>query len=126
MNTPRHTILLIDDNPLLTDVYKRALEQHAIEVYVTHDGSQGLVMAQEIKPDLVLLDLRIHQMSGLTMLKNIRNSDAIKDLPVIIFTMSKNDDDEAEARSLGVTDYFHKDQTSVDDLVESIFTILKK
>jgi len=79
-------ILIIEDDPLIADVYSQKLRAEGFAVDVAADGRAGLEMFHERKVDLVLLDLLLPQISGVQLLKQIRSEFGPQELPVLAFT----------------------------------------
>jgi two-component system response regulator len=114
------TILLIEDNPDDEALTIRALEKNKIknEVFVARDGAEALDYlfgraAHEgrdvrVLPQLVLLDLNLPKVDGLTVLRTIRADERTRRLPVVILTSSKEDRDLLEGYDLGANSYVRK------------------
>lgn len=79
-------ILIIEDDPLIADVYSQKLREQGFAVNVAADGRAGLEMVHEQKVDLVLLDLLLPQIDGVQLLKQIRSEFGPQELPVLAFT----------------------------------------
>jgi CheY-like chemotaxis protein len=77
---------LIDDDPVVTTMYGKMLREQGYEVEVAGDGEQGLQAVRKELPDVVLLDLDMPKVSGISWLKTIRNRQRSKSLPVVILT----------------------------------------
>lgn len=79
-------ILLVEDDPILLNMYqtKLAMQQYAVVTAV--DGDEGLQLALSKHPDLILLDIAMPKMDGLTMMENLRKDDWGKTVPIIILT----------------------------------------
>lgn len=87
------------------------------------DGVEGLSVAQERQPDLILLDIKMPNMSGFEMLKKLRGDGAWgAKVPVIFFTNIEpsSDDELADIEALGPADYVIKSNTDLDDIVEKV------
>ena len=114
------TILLVEDNPDDELLAIRALKQNKImnEVVVARDGAEALdylfgTGAYEgrdtsVMPQVILLDLKLPKISGLEVLKRLRNDDRTKLLPVVVLTSSKEDRDLNESYRLGANSYIRK------------------
>jgi DNA-binding response OmpR family regulator len=89
-------IVLVEDDVTLADMYKLKLELDGNECSVAYDGLRGLALIKEKKPDLVLLDIMLPEMSGAEVLQQVRESDWGKDTKVIMLTNIS----EAEAPEL--------------------------
>jgi DNA-binding response OmpR family regulator len=108
----KKSILLIDDNPLLTRAFEGVLTDMGLSVSVAHSGIEGLQLIRDIKPDIVFVDLRMHDMSGFDVLTEAQK---IENKPeIIVLTVSQNEDDRNRALELGATDYWIKSDASVD------------
>lgn len=79
-------LLLIDDDKILLDMYQKLLLNHGYEVHTAMDGEDGLKKALVDHPDIILLDIRMPKMDGMTMLKHLREDEWGKDAKVIILT----------------------------------------
>lgn len=87
-------ILLVEDDQELVQMYKKKLEIEGYETSTAADGEEGLKAAHEKKPDLILLDIAMPKMDGITMMKKLRTQEPWgKTVPIIILTnMSLSDD----------------------------------
>ncbi|MFT3694347.1 MAG: sigma-54 dependent transcriptional regulator [Kofleriaceae bacterium] len=100
-------VLLIDDDPFLVPRQVRhTFQQPDFEVVVATDGASGLARVREARPDVILLDLRLPDRSGLEVYNEIRTIDAR--IPVIFVTMAKTADTAIEAMKIGAFDYLYK------------------
>lgn len=101
-------ILVVEDNPdnriLITDV----LASMSFEVLVADDGSQGVSMAQENVPDLILMDLSLPVKDGWTAAAEIKNDEALKHIPIIALTAHAMVGDREKAIKAGCDDYISK------------------
>ena len=116
-------ILVVDDEMMLVDFLKIRLEDSGYVVDTASDGTEGLVKAETMRPDLIILDIFMKPMDGYTMLKDLRKDEKTKDIPVIILTASGKKRELFEAE--GISDYIIKPFES-DDFVARVDRILKK
>lgn len=114
-------ILVVDDEVILVDFIKIRLEDNGYSVTTANDGFDGLLRAEEMRPDLIILDISMEPMDGYTMLKRIRQNDKIKDTRVIMLTASGKKKEMFEAE--GISDYITKPFDTEDFLsrVEKAF-----
>lgn len=116
-------VLIIDDHALFRVGLQGLLEQRGIEVIAAvAEGLEGLVLADELQPDIILLDLRMPDMSGLEVLQEARER-AIK-IPVVMLTTSNEEQDLVEALRNGAQGYLLKDMEP-DELVSALRDIEK-
>lgn len=117
-------ITLIDDNPIITDAYREALVHHGFEVEVAHTGTEGINLVRQSKPDIVLLDILLHDLDGLAVLEQFKKDPETASIPVFIVTMDDHKVTQSRALSLGAHAYYHKDNLSIDSLAEHIHSLI--
>jgi len=102
-------ILVADDEPHIGRIIKMKLEQGPFRVSLAYDGQEALdFVNSEEKVDLVLLDLMMPKLSGLDVLKRIREQERFKSLPCIILTAGGDAKHERDALALGATQFLTK------------------
>lgn len=112
-------ILVVEDDASLALALVDALGREGFEVHQARNGRLGLSRALEIKPDLILLDLLMPEIDGITMLKTLRADDWGKKVPVIILTNVSEMSTIAEAIKLA-PDYIVKANWRIDQVVERV------
>ncbi len=108
-NKNKTTVLVVDDEQIICDLFKTVLSHAGYEVFTASTGRDGLVQFQRRRPQLTLLDLRMPEMNGIEVLKDIRKLDPQAN--VMILTAWASDALERQARQLGVTDFLSKRMT---------------
>ncbi|MFH1189093.1 MAG: response regulator [Candidatus Omnitrophota bacterium] len=101
-------ILIIDDEPDLVRVIEFKLEKAGYAVSSADNGGDGLKMAQNSRPDLILLDIRLPVMDGYEVCGAIKNNPDLKNIPVIFLTASANNTVAEKTKELGADDYLVK------------------
>lgn len=101
-------ILLIDDTAVLAKSIADLLEMEGFTVQVCHTGSQALLFLRDNLVDLVVSDLRMPEMDGLELTKRIRNTERLKNIPVIIITADTNKENEKLSKDAGANLLLHK------------------
>ncbi len=118
-------ILVVDDEKDLRDTLKSALESEGYDVITAENGLMGLVMAQEKKPDLILLDISMPVMDGFTVLFKLKQNSATKEIPVIILTGQYVDEGNLERGfNLGAVEYLYK-PIRFTELVARVKSVLR-
>lgn len=113
-------ILVVEDEPSLRKLIKTNLAASGYEVVTADDGEEGLSLAQEIKPDLILLDIRMPGMSGWDVLIALKTNPKVKKVPVIIMTASvPEESEEYKMRSMRAAGYLVK-PFGVDVLLDKV------
>lgn len=116
------TILLVEDEEALADSVRYALELEGFAVEVAGSGRKGLEMARRIKPDLVLLDVMLPEMSGLDVCREIRR---FSSSPIVMLTARSSETDTVLGLELGADDYMTK-PFSMRELVARIRANLRR
>ena len=119
-------ILFVEDEPTLQKAVGEILGQEGFEVLAALDGEAGLELIKKEKPDLILLDLILPKKDGFTVLKEIKEDENLKDIPVIVLTNLEGMGDVEKAMSLGATTYLVKANYELDDVVAKIKKTLKE
>ena len=101
-----HRILVIDDDPTVTSVLKRGLAYEGFAVDTAGTGSQGLAVARDHAPDLVILDIMMPGMDGYEVLRRLRSAD--EDIPVMMLTARDGPADQVQGLEGGADDYVVK------------------
>ena len=127
MDIQHKKILIVEDEAALAMVLKDKLSREGFSVLSAKDGVEGLRMAQKQAPDLVLLDIVMPSMDGVTMLKKLRADPKTENLPVIIISNLSEIEritDILQAKK-GVIEHIVKSHWSLDGLVKKIKDTLK-
>lgn len=119
----KHLLLLIDDNALLTGLYKAALEKEGYLVVFAHDGASGIALAREKKPDGIILDLLMPGMDGFEVLKELKKDDATKDIKTIVLTTLVKPEELERAKQLGAVECIVKSEARLADIVARVHAL---
>ena len=101
-------ILIIEDNRNNLSLLKDLLSFHGYEIAVASDGQEGVRLALELKPDLILMDLRMPLMNGYEATKQIKSTEKGLSTPIIALTASAFDEDKKKAKLYGLQGYIRK------------------
>lgn len=119
-------IAIIEDELAIAEMYQLKLKQEGFSVQIAENGQAGLVMCEQMKPDLILLDLMMPIMSGPQMLEKMRATDWGKDIPVIIITNLGQDQIAIDFKKLKVSAYIIKALYTPKQLLEEVKSTLSK
>lgn len=123
---PRGSILVVDDEPTITEVVSRYLERAGYAVRVAGDGPEALRLAAESRPDLVVLDLMLPGMDGLEVMRRIREpANGGRRVSVILLTAKGDPGDRILGLRLGADDYVAK-PFSPAELVARVDAVLRR
>lgn len=112
-------ILIVEDNELNMKLFHDLLEVHGYETLQTKDGREALQLAREHRPDLILMDIQLPEVSGLEVTKWIKEDDRLKAIPVIAVTAFAMKGDEEKIREGGCEAYIAK-PISVQNFLETV------
>jgi len=101
-------ILVVEDDPDIRQLLWRYLEKEKYQVLIAKDGEEGLEQAEKNRPDLVILDLMLPRQDGLSVLRELRKSEATASVPVLILTAKGDEADRIVGLELGADDYVTK------------------
>ena len=118
-------ILIIDDEIHIVELIRFNLETSGYEVDIAYDGLDGYLKIKENAPQLVLLDWMLPNISGIDMLKKIRNDKSLSDIPVIMLTAKNMESDKIEGLELGADDYITK-PFSIKELLARVSSVLRR
>jgi two-component system cell cycle response regulator DivK len=110
------TILVVEDNELNMKLFHDLLKAHGYNILQTREGLEALKLARQHKPDLILMDIRLPDVSGLEVTKWIKDNDALKAIPIIAVTSFAMKGDEEKFRSGGFDAYVAKPIFATDFL----------
>ena len=96
-------IAIIEDDQAIAQMYRIKFEAEGYEVETAENGKLGLALAEEMKPDIILLDLMMPEMNGDEMLAKMRKTDWGKDIKVVILTNMGEQEIPDEVKKLGVS-----------------------
>ncbi|MDX9859268.1 MAG: response regulator [candidate division Zixibacteria bacterium] len=126
MDPTNATILLIEDDPTLIEMYQLKFRLSGLKLLVATGGYNGLDMVKKGKPDLVLLDIRMDDLDGFEVLKRMKADPALKDIPVYLLTNMGEKDSAEKGKQLGAEAYVMKAKLTPQDVVDMVSLRLKK
>jgi len=119
-------ILFIEDESALQKTFRDVLEKEGYEMISALDGESGLRLAKTQKPDLILLDLILPKKDGFDVLKELKENEATKEIPVIVLTNLEEIESIEKAIELGATTYLVKAQYTLEEVIQKVKKALEK
>ena len=123
-NANRNRILVVEDNQLSSKLLKQLLTAHGYEVLESPEGLQALDLARDEQPDLILMDIRLPDISGLELTRLIKQDDQTKTIPIIAITDLASPEDEKKGVESGCDAYTPK-PINLGNLLRTIESFLK-
>jgi DNA-binding response OmpR family regulator len=120
------TILIIEDDKFLRELIARKLIKEGFKIEEAIDGEEGLKKTEEIKPNLILLDLILPGLDGFEVLAKIKDDPKTSSIPVVILSNLGQKDEVEKGLKLGAVDFLVKAHFTPEEIVEKIKTVLVK
>lgn len=123
-NTPgnahdRRLVLIVEDNELNMKLFHDLLEAHGYAIIGTRDGMEAIKLVREHRPQLILMDIQLPEVSGLEVIKWLKEDEDLRAIPVIAVTAFAMKGDEEKIRRAGCEDYVSK-PIAVTKFVETV------
>ncbi|MBO6825780.1 MAG: response regulator [Sneathiella sp.] len=115
----RKRVLIVEDNELNMKLFHDLLEAHGYDTLQTTDGMKALTIAREEKPDLILMDIQLPEVSGLEVTKWIKEDENLREIPVVAVTAFAMKGDEEKIREGGCEAYVAK-PISVENFIKTV------
>ncbi len=119
MNGVAKTVLVVEDNDLNMKLFHDLLEAHGYNILQTKDGMEALQLARQHRPDLILMDIQLPEVSGLEVTKWLKEDDSLKSIPVVAVTAFAMKGDEEKIREGGCEAYIAK-PISVTNFLQTV------
>lgn len=113
-------MLLVEDDQSVLEMYRLKLELDGYHVSTAADGEDGLRKAEELRPDIIFLDIRLPKVDGFEVLRRLRSQEKTREIPVIILSNYGEDDLVARGLRLGAHEYLIKARTTPSSLSQGI------
>jgi CheY-like chemotaxis protein len=104
----RSAVLVVDDEVPYTGVLQEILNSYGLNAVISHRAEHALAILESLQPRLILLDMMLPEMDGLTMLRNIRGREGFRNTPVIMVSAKVLPDEKKSAFSAGATGFLAK------------------
>lgn len=113
-------IAIIEDDQVISQMYRMKFEADGFEVEAAENGKLGIELVKKMKPDIILLDMQMPEMNGDEALENIRKTDAGKDVIVMVLTNLGEEEAPKNLRALGIHSYIVKAELTPRQVVERV------
>lgn len=125
MGKKNKKVLVVEDDPMISSMYKTKFEVDGFDVFIADNGVIGLELAKKEKPDIIVLDVILPQLDGFSVLEKIKQDKTIKDTPVIMLTNLGTEEDKAKGEKMGALDYLVKASLTPGEVSKKIKQALK-
>ncbi|MCF3935517.1 response regulator [Acuticoccus sp. M5D2P5] len=120
-----HRVLIVEDNELNMKLFHDLLEASGMDILQTRNGIDALEVAKRERPDLIVMDIQLPEMSGLEVTERIKSDPDLRPIPVIAVTAFAMKGDEERIRAAGCEAYLSK-PISIDRFISTVKSFLPK
>lgn len=120
MADQKQLVLIIEDDITLAKMYVEKLNIEGFKTLVAHDGDEGLKLALEKSPNVVLLDIMLPKRPGLELVQKLRENEKGKNMPIIALSNLTERTEADKAKALGVKEYLAKAMHTPEEIVEKV------
>ncbi len=117
-------VLIVEDNDLNQKLFVDLLEAHGFVTVHTRDGNEVVELAQKEQPNLIIMDIQLPNISGIDVIKQIKKTPVIKNIPILAVTAFAMQDDEEQILATGCEGYLAK-PISIEPFIETVKHYLK-
>ncbi|OGY90258.1 MAG: hypothetical protein A3B30_00835 [Candidatus Komeilibacteria bacterium RIFCSPLOWO2_01_FULL_52_15] len=118
-------ILIVEDEEMLSTMYKVKFENDGYEVFSATNGADGIEMAKKEGPKIILLDIIMPKIDGFAVLKKLKEDPKTKPIPVILLTNLGQDEDITRGKELGAVGYLIKANNTPSEVVTKVQQYIK-
>lgn len=119
------TVLIVEDEAALTTLLRYNLEREGYRVFTAHDGEEALIVADEAKPDLVILDWMLPHLSGIEVCRRLRARADMRNVPIVMLTARGEEPDRIRGLDTGADDYITK-PFSMTELLARLRAVMRR
>jgi two-component system alkaline phosphatase synthesis response regulator PhoP len=124
-NTTNTKILVIDDHPFFGNNLKYKLKIHGFDVFMAGNGMEGIILAKQLKPDIILIDYIMPQMDGIETCQRLKKDNDLKDASLIMYTSEAYSEVIAKAIKAGAVDFMTK-TLPLEKILEKLNKIMEQ
>jgi len=125
MNEIKKKILVIEDDEMISSMYKTKFEDNGYIVFTANNGVEGLEIAKRERPDIIMLDIILPQLDGFSVLKELKENSETKEVPVVMLTNLGTEEDKEKGDRLGAAGYLVKANLTPAEVSKEIKKYLK-
>lgn len=113
-------VLIVEDDPFYSSIYKTKVEKEGINAKIVHDGDEAIKVAKEQSPALIVLDLIMPGKDGFQTLQELKADPVLKDVKVLVLSNLSQDEDIKRVMNLGAAEYLIKSNIPIQELIQKI------
>ena len=122
----KQKVCIVEDDPMIQEMYKLKLEENGFEVFLASDGEEGLNLIGKEVPDIALVDISLPQMNGIDLMRNLKGDKDLSRIPLVVITNLNDEKTLKDAGDLDVKFYLVKSLFTPKDVVRIVKEVLEK
>ncbi len=122
----KKTILLVEDDVFVSDIYQTKISSEGYEVILAENGLEAIKKLEKSIPDLILLDIIMPYMDGMETLRKIKSEEKWKKIPIILLTNLSDKEKIEETLGVGADDFLIKSHFTPSEVISKVNMLLKK
>jgi len=122
----KKTILLVEDDVFVSDIYQTKISSEGYEVILAENGLEAIKKLEKSIPDLILLDIIMPYMDGMETLRKIKSEEKWIKIPIILLTNLSDKEKIEEALGVGADDFLIKSHFTPSEVISKVNMLLKK
>ena len=119
-------ILIAEDDKLISNSLSEALKSNGFDPVAAYDGEEAVAKAKEVKPDIMLLDIMMPKLDGISVLWELKANPDTAKMPVVVLTNIGDVETISKIIEAGAVDYLLKSDQSVDDIIQKVKDVLSR
>ena len=119
------SVLIVDDDPTISEIMKEKLTMSGHTVHHILNGAKVIFTGEQVSPDVIILDLMMTNMSGEEVLKELKNNEKLREIPVLVFSNKGIEQEMEDLAELGAAKALVKADTSLSELVDVVEELAK-
>ncbi len=119
-------VMWVEDDPILNEIMERWLARYNVDLVHATNGTDGLELLKKERPDILLLDIMLHDIDGFSILEDMKKDPDLKDIPVILFSNLSHQDDFDKGYKLGASRFIVKSTVFLENLAGEIRNVLRE
>ena len=117
-------ILIVEDDVFIRDIYQVKFSNEGFDVIIAENGVKAMGILEQETPDVILLDIMMSQMNGMEVLKEIKEKETLKEIPIIMLTNISEKEKVTEGFELGANDYLITSHFTPSEVVSKVNALL--
>lgn len=122
----KKTILLVEDDVFVSDIYQTKISSEGYEVVLAENGLEAIKKLEKFIPNLILLDIVMPYMDGMETLRKIKSEEKWKKIPIILLTNLSDKEKIEEAMGVGADDFLIKSHFTPSEVISKVKMLLNK